>query len=160
MKRLLFLLLPLDGCDSGEKSKPAPKEAPRPAPAFTGVPVQPPDGPGREQSRAAAEALERYYRLIGEGRLREAWAMRAQEPGRPALSFEAFAENYRRFAEHRATVGTPSPPAEAEGKLFVEVQVQLYGRMTSGEPFAYVGSVTMRRALSGSAGEREWKVAG
>ncbi|MDP8993966.1 MAG: hypothetical protein M3N07_03125 [Pseudomonadota bacterium] len=153
MKRLAILIL-LAGCDSGE---PPQQEA---IPRNDAAPPAPPEAqPERSpEAEAAAAALRRYYALIGERRYREAWRMRAQDG--PAVPFEAFAANYERYADYRATVGVPRGAVEAEGKLWVQIPVQLYGRMRDGTPFGSVGMIGMRRSLEGSGEERQWKVAG
>ena len=115
--------------------------------------VQPP--PSAEElaaSRAAADALSLYYDRIGRRDYRAAWALRERRPG---LSFAAFAASFERYRDYRATVGVPSLPAEQDGTLWVDVPVQLYGRMRDGSPFGSVGRVTMKRP----PGEQAWQVA-
>jgi hypothetical protein len=157
MKRLAFLLL-LAGCDSAEAPPPRAKgrgvqAAPVPAPAR-------PDPAMVAEAQAAAEALRHYYALIDSGRYREAWRMRGVEPGQPRIDYQAFVANYRRYADYGATVVPPAPAVEADGRLWVNLQVQLYGRMVDGSPVANVGSITMRRSLAGPREEQEWKIAG
>jgi hypothetical protein len=114
MIRMGLVLLVLAGCGSNDASAPpepktADREASRPAPVR-------PDPAMVEEGRAAAAALRRYYELIGSGRFREAWQMRAVEPGATAVSYEAFARHYGGYAVYRATVGVPRPAVEAGGR--------------------------------------------
>ena len=150
MRRLALLLL-LAGCGRGaEERNDRPTDGGDEAPP---APLQPP--PSAEQlaaSRAAADALSLYYEHIGRRDYRAAWTLREQRPG---LSFAAFAASFDRYRDYRATVGVPSLPAEQDGTLWVDVPVQLYGRMRDGSPFGSVGRVTMKRP----AGEQAWKVA-
>lgn len=148
MKRLALALL-LAGCDAGE----APKRKSAPEPAPSAAPQVLP--PRWEESRAAAETLRLYYELIGARRYRDAWRLRAD---RERLSYDAFAANFDLYSDYRATVGTPSPPGEGGGRLFVNISVQLYGRMRDGAPFGTVGAVTMERSLEGP--DRGWRVGG
>ena len=59
----------------------------------------------------AAEVMQRYYALIGAGNYAEAYELR--EPAKGAPSAEAFAENFRRYAEYRATVAPPPNRSKA-----------------------------------------------
>jgi hypothetical protein len=81
--------------------------------------------------------------LIEAGKFREAYRLR--EPEKKGATEQAFAANYARYAEHRATIGAPSRIAEAGEWLYVEVPVQMYGRMKSGAPMASAGTMTLRR---------------
>lgn len=87
--------------------------------------------------------LQTYYALIEAGKFGEAYRLR--ESSRNAASEAAFAGSYGRYAEHHATVGAPSRIAEAGGWLYVEVPVQMYGRMKTGAPMASAGTITLRR---------------
>jgi hypothetical protein len=122
--------------------------------ARNAAPAQPPKPPApapAKQFKATAESgdaagvLRRYYTMIEEGSYAQAHALREVD-GRDA---KAFAAHFERFASHKATVGTPSQPAEADGWLYVEVPVQTYGTMKNGTPFGSAGTVTLRRRKSG-----------
>lgn len=104
-------------------------------------------------SQAAAEALRTYYAHIAGRDWAAAFAMRERQPG---LSLDRFTDNFERYADYRATVGVPTGPAVQDGTIWVQVPVQLYGRMRDGSPFGSVGTVTMKRR----SGERSWRVAG
>lgn len=116
---------------------------------------------GAGGAREAANRLETYYALIGAGDYEAAWALRWHGEGDDSASRAAFIASFERYAEYRAQVGTPSPIAGAAGSLYVDVPVQIYGRMQDGQPFATVGVVTMRRIndIPGStSGQRRWRV--
>ena len=147
--RRSFLLLLLAGCGGAEKSQPPAanlhnQATAAPAPA-------PPTNEQLAESRAAAAALFLYYEHIAARDYRAAWALRERRPG---LAFEVFAASFERYRDYRATVGVPSLPAEQDGTLWVEVPVQLYGRMRDGAPMGSVGRVMMKRV----PGDR-WRVA-
>ncbi len=89
------------------------------------------------------EVVKAYYSLIGDRKFSDAYDLR--EPAEGAASEGEFAANFEQYAEHRATVGSASRIAEAGGWLYVEVPVQMYGRMKSGAPFGSAGTLTLRR---------------
>lgn len=102
--------------------------------------------------------VETYYALIGEGKYREAWKLRWTKPEDSA---DAFIESFGRYASYRANVGAPSEPQAAAGSLYVEVPVQIYGRMKDGQPFSSAGSLTLRRSNNvpgATADERRWRI--
>lgn len=155
----LLTLLLAAGCGGAEETPPN-KAQPSTGEAAPAAPHAAPDADMAAEGQAAAAALRRYYELIGSGRYRDAWAMRSSAPGKETVSYEAFAEHYGRYAVYGATVGTPPPAVEHEGKLYAEIQVQRFGRMRDGSPIANVGTVSLHRSVAGTAEERAWKVSG
>jgi hypothetical protein len=145
MKRLALLLL-ATGCDSADR---APNAAVPEAPAPAGRAATPAED---ADAAAAAAVLREYYARIGRGDYRGAWALRERQPG---LAFERFAASFAPYADYRATVHLPSIPVAADGFVWVEVPVQLYGRRRDGRPFGSVGRVTMRRPATGG----DWRLA-
>ena len=138
----------LAGC--GEEAPPRPPEEKRESRAS--VPSTVPTTPRAARQAAtsaesddAATVLRRYYAMIEDRHYAEAHALR--EPG--ATDAAAFAAHFASFESHRATVGAPSEPAEADGWRYVEVPVQTYGAMKDGSPFGSAGTVTLRRPKSG-----------
>jgi hypothetical protein len=146
--RLRFLLapflLPACGSDEAPPSAPPRKQAPKPAPAPRPAPAAR-DAPDAASGDAAA-LVRRYYELIGEGRLEQAWRLRAG-----GGDLERFTASYARYARTRATVGTPSLPVESGGFVYLDVPVQIVGTMADGAPFATAGTVTLRRQAGGGA---------
>ena len=167
----LLPLLLLASCGDGPQAK-SPKQASRPAPLPQGAPAgQPGFGkavasqieqtPDREAKAASSEAqgaaavLQSYYALIEARRYGEAWELRERGPNAPDAA--AFARNFERYREHRATVGAPSEPVAASGFLFVEVPVHTYGVMKDGRGFGSAGTVTLRRSQAGSK-RGQWRI--
>jgi hypothetical protein len=157
--RLLLLLLPLSSCGGGDAPPPPPDEKRQPKAWNRAAPPASvaPSPEARQSAGDAAATLRRYYDHIEAGRYGDAWAMR----GGGGEGAEAFARNFAAYERYRVTVGAASEPVEANGWSFVEVPIQIFGRMKGGEPFGSAGSVTMRRA-SGAEGtmarQRAWHI--
>jgi hypothetical protein len=152
----LCLLFLTASCGEAEQAKPEQRAPQRPPPAASGE-APPPAEPKAANAVLGAEAgaadvLKLYYELIGTRRYEAAGRLR-EESARPPSAAE-FAANFERYAEHHATIGTPSLVAEAGEWLYVEVPVQRYGKFRSGKTFANAGTVTLRRRKSGG----EWRI--
>jgi hypothetical protein len=156
---LLLLLFPLSSCGGGDAPPPPPEEKRQPKASNRAAPPASaaPSPPARQPAGDAAAALRRYYDHIEAGRYEDAWAMR----GGGGEGAKAFAGNFAGYERYRVTVGAASEPVAANGWSFVEVPIQIFGRMKGGEPFGSAGSVTMRRA-SGAPGatprQRGWHI--
>lgn len=171
LRSLSVLLLAAAGCSEEEAAPPKTKEA-AVAQRQIAAPAQPgesrglpDDGTPKSEARGkaggaqeAATVAETYYALIEAGKYREAWKLRWPAKGDDP---EAFARNFGKYDTYRATVGAPSEPQGAAGSLFVEVPVQIYGRLKNGEGFGTAGSITLRRSndVPGSTPEqRKWRI--
>ena len=157
-RTLLLAALLVASCGEPQRQEPAATEPqePRPAEQAAAPPrakaTPSPAPPVGEEGQGAADVLRSYYGLIEAGRYDEAFRLR--EPGKRGPTPEQFRQSFARYAEHRATVGTPSQVAGAAGSLYVEVPVQIYGRLRSGKPFSTAGTVTLRRRSAGG----EWRI--
>jgi hypothetical protein len=158
MRAFLLPLFLLAAC--GRDSEPAREEnrpdeavAPRPAPA---PPAHSAESEETEPAGADAGAvLRRYYDLIEKGDYAAAWRMR----GRGEEGAEAFARNFAAYERYRVVLGPATRPVESNGWLYVEVPIQITGRMKGGKSFGSVGSVTMRRPTTGAGRESEgWRI--
>lgn len=174
MKRAAILLLlaatAACGRDAAEKAGPADRsqeattlQAPSPTPPS--APQTSPSANSGEQTSATGldtrAVTQAYFDAIASREYQAAWALRWKGEGDGTESWEAFRDAYDLYAEHHATVGIPGPVEGAAGSLYVEVPVQLYGRMKSGEPFSSAGTVTLRRVndVPGSTAEqRRWRI--
>ena len=164
---LLILALAACGSDPAPESINAvvPAERPAPAPAASTAPpaqAQAPEPNGLESEEQGALAVARaYFDHLASGHYDAAWALRWKGEGDGADSRQAFRDNYALYAEHHATIGTPGRVEGAAGSLYVEIPVQLYGRMKTGEPFSSAGTITLRRVndVPGSTAEqRRWRI--
>jgi hypothetical protein len=112
-------------------------------------------------AQGAGEVLRSYFALIGAGRYSEAWALRWKGRGDSDESARAFAASFGKYAKYRANVGTPGSVQSISGSSYVDVPVQIYGRMKDGKPFSTAGTVTLRRAddtPGAGAGTRRWRI--
>lgn len=165
-----LLLLALPGCsgDAPEPAHPAANNvqaAPAAAtpPAASPAPQTPaaPEPAEASEAETVRDVVQHYFASIEAGDYDAAWALRWKGEGDDAASRQAFIDNFARYAEHHATVGTPGPVEGAAGSLYAEVPVQLYGRLKTGEPFSSAGTVTLRRVndVPGSSAEqRRWRI--
>jgi hypothetical protein len=156
---LFLLLLPLSACGAVEAPQPAAEDKRQPAAPTPAAPPAPaaPSPVARQSAGDAAETLRRYYAHIEAGRYEDAWAMR----GGGEEGVEAFARNFAAYERYGVTVGTASEPVAANGWSFVEVPIQIFGRMKGGDTFGSAGSVTMRRASGApeaTARQRGWHI--
>jgi hypothetical protein len=151
---LLFLAAACGEAEQAETKKAAPK--PAPAMATKEAPSPPADSKAAEPvshaEAGAADVLKLYYGLIAKRRYED--ARRLRESSARAPSAAQFAANFDSYAEHYATIGTPSLVAEAGEWLYVEVPVQRYGKFRDGKTFVNAGTMTLRRRKSGG----EWRI--
>ncbi|MDQ0466556.1 hypothetical protein QO010_004351 [Caulobacter ginsengisoli] len=169
----LAVLLLLAACD-----RPAQKPAPPAAPAPPATPVEPippgqpgglpddrtpiPEGPITATSaQGAANVVQTYYAQLEGGHYAEAWRLWSGGGEASGMSEPAFAASFGGFSEYHAQIGAPGEIEGAAGSLFVDVPVQVYGRLKTGAPFHQLGSVTLRRVndVPGSTAEqRLWHI--
>ena len=120
------------------------------------------EAPFTEKSaQGAANVVQTYYALLEAGRYGDAWRLWSgggEASGRTAAEF---AGDFRRYREYHAQIGAPGSLEGAAGSIYVDVPVQVYGRLSSGERFERRGTVTLRRVndVPGSTLEqRRWHI--
>ena len=105
-----------------------------------------------KSAEGAGQVVQTYFALLEVGRTAEAsklWSDKAQEP------------SYAAYKEVHANIGSPGKPEGAAGSIYVEIPIQLYGRLKSGGQFSKLGKMTLRRVndVPGSTKEqREWRL--
>jgi membrane-bound inhibitor of C-type lysozyme len=102
-------------------------------------------------AQGAADVVQTYYALIGEGKYAEAGRLRAD-----GQAFDA-----SRYAQYDAQVGAPGAIGAAAGSLYVEVPVVIYGRLKNGAELHQSGKAVLRRVndVPGSTPEqRRWRI--
>jgi hypothetical protein len=153
--KLLLVLVCLTAC--GQDEQPPPKQLPRKQAPPPATPAPQPAQTEQKMSlpgdeAGAADVLKSYFAAI-EVRDHEAARQLRDSSGRQPTA-EEFAANFERYAEHRATVGTPSLVVEAGEWQYVEVPVQRYGKFRDGKTFVNAGTVSLRRPKNGGA----WRI--
>ncbi|MEA3063591.1 MAG: hypothetical protein QOJ27_19 [Sphingomonadales bacterium] len=153
-----------NGMETVPAAEPRPAEPPAPGPrgglAEDRTPVAEPPFTATS-AQGAANIVQTYYALLEEGRPAEArrlWSGAGEASG---MSEAAFAASFGRYGEYRARIGAPGAIEGAAGSLYVEVPVELYGRLKSGELFRRKATVTLRRindVPGSSAEDRRWHI--
>ena len=113
-------------------------------------------------AQGAANVVQTYQGLLEAGRYGEAWRLWADDGRASGMSEADFAASFRRYREYHARVGAPGEIEGAAGSLYVEVPVQVYGRLGDGRPFNMLGPMTLRRVndVPGSTpAQRRWHIA-
>ena len=109
-----------------------------------------------KSAQGAAQVLQRYFALLEAGKTAEA---RALWSGSDIP--EDFANRLAGYGEVHANIGAPGDLGGAAGSIYVEVPVQLYGRLKNGKEFNALGTMTLRRVndVPGSTDEqRRWHI--
>ena len=161
MRWIALALLLVTGC-SRETEEPANDmiltEAPAPPPPppaenVAAVPVA-----DRRSPEAAVAVLSDYFRLVGEKKFVEAHRLWSTDT---ELSDGAFAASFDQFASYRGTIVGPGRLEGAAGSSYIDLPVEVTGRLTSGGRFRQTGTFTLRRAndVPGATPEQlEWRI--
>ncbi|WEJ97824.1 MAG: MliC family protein [Candidatus Sphingomonas phytovorans] len=141
----------------------APAVEPAPVATATPAPLTPPE-PGMpgglpddrtpiseapftpDSAQGAANVVQTYYALLGEGKYRQAWALWDDGGKASGMSADAFAASFARYSEYHANIGAPGEVDAGAGQRHVTVPVQVYGRLKQGAvPVYLLGSATLHR---------------
>ena len=171
--------------DAGNQAGKAPSAAPpenaaaAPENRFAEAPLDPPE-PGEPgglpddrtpiseapftatSAQGAANVVQTYHGLLEAGRYGEAWRLWSDGGRASGMSEAEFAASFGRYREYHARIGAPGEIEGAAGSLYVEVPVQVYGRLRDGRPFNMLGPMILRRVndVPGSTAEqRRWHIA-
>jgi hypothetical protein len=168
MRWFLFMAagaMALAGCGSKDEATPpatpstvAPAPPPSPAsPAPDDAPVEPlpPGSPGAlpddrtpiseapftpQSAQGAGQVVQTYFALLESGRAAE---------GKTHWSDPAFADVFvatlAQFRSFHVLIGAPGEIEGGAGSLYVEVPVQLYGRLKTGAEGHRIGTASLRR---------------
>ena len=108
---------------------------------------------GPKSPQAAANVVQTYYGLLGEGKTAEA----------AKLTGDAKPQDLSPYAAYHALVGAPGDSEGAAGSIFIEVPVVIYGRLKTGEPLHQSGKVTLRRVNDvdgATSAQLRWHIVG
>jgi hypothetical protein len=115
-----------------------------------------------DSAQGAADIIQTYYALLEAGRYDEAWRLWSDGGRASGMSAAEFAASFDKYAEYHAQIGAPGRIEGAAGSLYVEVPVQVYGRLKRGGEFNMLGAVRLRRVnhVPGATAEQlQWRIA-
>ena len=152
---------------------------PAPAPASAPPPLDPP-APGTPgglpddrtplseapftagSAQGAADVVQRYYALLGEGKYAEARSLWADGGKASGSSPAGFAAQFAAYSEYHANIGAPGDVDAGAGQRYVTVPVQVYARLKDGaRPEYRLGSVTLHRTADidgATAEQKRWHI--
>ncbi len=107
-------------------------------------------------AQAAADVVQLYYALVEKGQLDEARSLWS-DPS----AFRSETLLLQSYSEYHALVGAPGQVEGAAGSSYVEIPVQPYGRLKTGQTFQAPSMVTLSRVndVPGSTAEqRRWRI--
>lgn len=113
-------------------------------------------------AQGAANVMQTYYALIGEGKYGEAWRLWSDGGKASNQTEAAFAQSFKAYRSYHAQTGGPGPVEGAAGSLYVEVPIVIYGRYADGRELHQSGKATLRRVndVPGATVEqRKWHIA-
>lgn len=115
-----------------------------------------------DSAQGAANVVQTYYALLGEGKYRQAWALWDDGGKASGMSAEGFAASFAKYTEYHANIGAPGEIDAGAGQRYVTVPVQVYGRLKQGAaPVYMLGSVTLHRVgdIDGAtAAQKSWHI--
>jgi len=109
-----------------------------------------------KSAQGAAQVLQSYFSLLEAGKAGDAEAL--WSGGKTPAEFAGKLAGYR---EVHANIGAPGDSEGAAGSIYVDVPVQIYGRLRDGKEFNSRGTMTLRRVndVPGSTAEqRQWHI--
>ena len=109
-----------------------------------------------KSAEGAGQVLQSYFALLESDRAAQAGALWSNSAEK--AKFDA---RLARYSEIHANLGKPGDLEGAAGSSYVDVPVQLYGRLEDGKEFHALGSMTLRRVndVDGSTAEqRKWHI--
>ncbi len=113
-----------------------------------------------DSAQGAADVVQVYYALLGEGRYREAYALWDDDGRASGMSADTFVASFARYSEYHAQIGAPGRVDAGAGQRYVTVPVVIYGRLKAdAAPYHASGTVTLHRVgdIDGaSAAQKRW----
>lgn len=115
-----------------------------------------PDSP-----QGAANVVQTYYALIGEGKYADAWKLWGDGGKASNQSADAFAASFAKYSEYHANIGAPGREDAGAGQRYITVPVQAYARLKDGKAAYWLGSVVLHRTgdIDGATAEdKMWRI--
>jgi hypothetical protein len=162
MKRLIPLLL-LASCsrETAQPTNTLQNEAAPPVPAPPAENVVAVRVPDQRSPEAAVAVLRAYFDAIADRRYADAYRLWSDSARASGSDEAAFAAGFAKFGEYRGTTGTPGRMEGAAGSSYIDIPVEITGRLKSGERFKQTGTMTLRRAndVPGATPEQlQWRI--
>lgn len=99
-----------------------------------------------DSAQGAANVVQTYYALLGEGKYHQAWALWDDGGKASGMGVDAFTASFAKYSEYHANIGAPGDVDAGAGQRYVTVPVQVYARLKAGaKPVYMLGSVTLHR---------------
>ncbi|THD37882.1 MAG: hypothetical protein E7773_02575 [Sphingomonas sp.] len=114
-----------------------------------------------DSPQGAANVVQTYYALIGEGRYRQAWSLWRDGGKASGQSADVFAASFARYSEYHANIGAPGPEDAGAGQRYVTVPVQAYARLKSGAALYWIGNAVLHRTADidgATAEDKAWRI--
>ena len=114
-----------------------------------------------DSPQGAANVVQTYYALIGEGKYAEAWKLWGDQGKASGQSADAFAASFAKYSEYHANIGAPGREDAGAGQRYVTVPVQAYARLKNGGAAYWIGSVVLHRTadIDGATTEdKAWRI--
>ena len=115
-----------------------------------------------DSAQGAANVVQTYYALIGEGKYARARSLWADGGKASGASPDAFAARFARYSEYHANIGAPGAVDAGAGQRYVTVPVQISARLKKGAAAEYqIGSVTLHRTANidgATAEQKSWHI--
>ena len=115
-----------------------------------------------DSAQGAANVVQTYYALIGEGKYARARSLWADGGKASGANPDAFAARFARYSEYHANIGAPGAVDAGAGQRYVTVPVQISARLKNGAAAEYqIGSVTLHRTADidgATAEQKSWHI--
>ena len=115
-----------------------------------------------DSAQGAANVVQTYYALIGEGKYARARSLWADGGKASGANPDAFAARFARYSEYHANIGAPGDVDAGAGQRYVTVPVQISARLKKGGAAEYqIGSVTLHRTADidgATAEQKSWHI--
>jgi hypothetical protein len=115
-----------------------------------------------DSAQGAADVVQRYYALLGEGKYGQAWALWEDGGKASGANAEVFAARFAGYSEYHANIGAPGEVDAGAGQRYVTVPVQVYARLKQGGGAEYqIGSLTLHRTADidgATAAQKSWHI--
>lgn len=115
-----------------------------------------------ESPRGAKRVAETYFSFLEQRRAEQAYALWTGMGAGSGMDMERFAGGFDAYSDYRAEVGEPGRIEGAAGSLYIDIPVEISGRMAAdNSEFSRQGVITLKRSndVPGATEEqRQWRI--